>query len=173
LHASLDDPQWTARRWDGAQAYADSKLLDVVLAFAVARRWPRVLSNAIEPSWVPTKMGGLGAPDDLSLAPVTQTWLVVSDDPAARVTGQNFYHQSPWHVSSAVLRTDLQDELLTYCAGLTGTLSQVHSDYQFATDSHLREGIRILGPPHQGEDKRRAKSDLQQDNRRRSILQAE
>jgi NAD(P)-dependent dehydrogenase (short-subunit alcohol dehydrogenase family) len=120
-HASLDDPQWTARRWDGAQAYADSKLLDVVLAFAVARRWPRVLSNAIEPGWVPTKMGGPGAPDDLSLAPVTQAWLAVSDDPAARVTGQYFYHQNPRRVSSAALRTDLQDELLTYCAGLTGT----------------------------------------------------
>jgi NAD(P)-dependent dehydrogenase (short-subunit alcohol dehydrogenase family) len=120
-HASLDDPQWTARRWDGAQAYADNKLLDVVLAFAVARRWPRVLSNAIEPGWVPTKMGGPGAPDDLSLAPVTQAWLAVSDDPAARVTGQYFYHQNPRRVSSAALRTDLQDELLTYCAGLTGT----------------------------------------------------
>jgi NAD(P)-dependent dehydrogenase (short-subunit alcohol dehydrogenase family) len=38
--ARLDDPQWTTRRWNGAQAYATSKLLDVVLAFAVARRWP-------------------------------------------------------------------------------------------------------------------------------------
>jgi len=69
--ASLDDPQWTARRWDGAQAYSDSKLFDVMLAFAVARRWPGVLANALEPGWVPTKMGGAGAPDDLSLAPVT------------------------------------------------------------------------------------------------------
>src|SRR3984885_5507390 len=42
-NANLDDPQWTKRRWDGAQAYSDSKLLDVVLAFAVARRWPKVL----------------------------------------------------------------------------------------------------------------------------------
>jgi NAD(P)-dependent dehydrogenase (short-subunit alcohol dehydrogenase family) len=76
----LRDPQWAARRWNGAQAYSDSKLLDVVLAFAVARRWRSVLSNALEPGWVPTKMGGPGAPDDLSLAPVTQVWLAVSDD---------------------------------------------------------------------------------------------
>jgi NAD(P)-dependent dehydrogenase (short-subunit alcohol dehydrogenase family) len=115
----LHDPQWTARRWNGAQAYSDSKLLDVVLAFAVARRWPSVLSNALEPGWVPTKMGGPGAPDDLSLAAVTQTWLAVSDDPAARVTGQYFYHQQRRRVHSAALQKDLQDELLDYCAGLT------------------------------------------------------
>jgi hypothetical protein len=91
--ANLDDPQWTRRRWNGVQAYSDSKLLDVVLAFAVARRWSTVLSNALEPGWVPTKMGGKGVPDDLSLAPVTQAWLAVSGDPAARVTAQYFYHQ--------------------------------------------------------------------------------
>jgi NAD(P)-dependent dehydrogenase (short-subunit alcohol dehydrogenase family) len=78
----LDDLQWTHVGMErGSQAYADSKLFDVVLAFAVARRWPGVLSNALEPGWVPTKMGGPGAPDDLSLAAVTQVWLAVSDDP--------------------------------------------------------------------------------------------
>jgi NAD(P)-dependent dehydrogenase (short-subunit alcohol dehydrogenase family) len=91
----LGDLQWAKHRWNGAQAYADSKLLDVVLAFAVARRWPGVLSNALEPGWVATKMGGAGAPDDLSLAPVTQAWLAVSDDPAATVTGGYFYHKQP------------------------------------------------------------------------------
>jgi NAD(P)-dependent dehydrogenase (short-subunit alcohol dehydrogenase family) len=119
--AVLDDPQWQRRRWNGAQAYATSKLHDVVLAFAVARRWPRVLSNALEPGWVATKMGGPGAPGDLSLAPVTQAWLAVSEDATARVTGQYFYHQKRHRVHSAAHRTDFQDELLTYCAGLTTT----------------------------------------------------
>jgi NAD(P)-dependent dehydrogenase (short-subunit alcohol dehydrogenase family) len=119
--AQLKDPQWTARRWNGSQAYSDSKLLDVVLAFAVARRWPGVLSNALEPGWVPTKMGGPGAPDDLTLGAVTQAWLAVSDDAAARVTGQYFRHQKPHHVHPATHRSDLQDELLEYCARLTGT----------------------------------------------------
>ena len=118
----LDDLQWARRPWNGAQAYADSKLFDVVLAFAVARRWPGVLSNALEPGWVPTKMGGPGAPDDLSLAAVTQVWLAVSDDPAATVTGSYFYHQQPRDVHPAARSVEVQDGLLDRCAELTGVV---------------------------------------------------
>src|ERR1700727_3839629 len=118
--ADLADPQWTHRSWSGAQAYSDSKLFDVVLAFAVARRWPDVLSNALEPGWVATKMGGPGAPDDLSLAPRTQAWLAVSHDPAAMVTGSYFYHQRPRQIHPAAHDSGFQDWLLDYCASLTG-----------------------------------------------------
>src|ERR1700722_1955168 len=117
---ALDDLQWTKRRWDGAQAYSDSKLFDVMLAFAVARRWPAVLSNALQPGWVPTKMGGPGAPDDLSLAPVTQAWLAVSAEPAATVTGSYFYHQRPRDVNPVARSAELQDALLDRCASLAG-----------------------------------------------------
>jgi NAD(P)-dependent dehydrogenase (short-subunit alcohol dehydrogenase family) len=118
----LDDLQWVRRRWNGAQAYADSKLFDVVLAFAVARRWPDVLSNALEPGWVPTKMGGPGAPDDLSLGAVTQVWLAVSDDPAATVTGKYFYHQQPRDVHPAARSVEVQDGLFDSCVELTGVV---------------------------------------------------
>jgi NAD(P)-dependent dehydrogenase (short-subunit alcohol dehydrogenase family) len=117
----LDDLQWARRGWNGAQAYSDSKLFDVVLAFAVARRWPGTLSNALEPGWVPTKMGGPGAPDDLSLAAVTQAWLAVSDDGAATVTGGYFYHQQPRAVHPAARSVDVQEGLLERCGELTGT----------------------------------------------------
>ncbi len=117
---NLADLQWVGRHWNGSQAYADSKLLDVVLAFAVARRWPGVLSNALEPGWVATRMGGPGAPDDMSQAPVTQAWLAVSDDPAATVTGQYFYHQRPRPVHPAASSPAVQDHLLAACAELTG-----------------------------------------------------
>ena len=117
----LEDPQWTQRRWDGSQAYSDSKLFDTLLALGVARHWPKVLSNSVEPGWVPTKMGGRGAPDDLELAPDTQAWLAVSDDPAATVTGSHLYHRKPRSTAEQAHAHDLQDELLDYCAQLTGT----------------------------------------------------
>lgn len=118
----VGDLQWEARRWNGAQAYSDSKLFDLVLAFAVARRWPRVLSNAVEPGWVPTKMGGAGAPDDIRKAPVTQVWLATSDDPAATVTGRYFYHQRPRATHPAASDRTVQENLLAACASLTDTV---------------------------------------------------
>jgi NAD(P)-dependent dehydrogenase (short-subunit alcohol dehydrogenase family) len=117
---SLADLQWTRRRWNGSQAYADSKLWDLVLAFAVARRWPAVRANAVDPGWVPTRMGGPGAPGDLSLAPVTQAWLAVSDEPAATVTGRYLFHQRPRETHPAASDVDLQEGLLAACAELTG-----------------------------------------------------
>jgi NAD(P)-dependent dehydrogenase (short-subunit alcohol dehydrogenase family) len=119
--ASTDDLDWSRRRWNGSQAYSDSKLYDAVLAFAVARRWPDVRSNAVTPGWVATRMGGPGAPDDLELAAVTQAWLAVSDDPAAQVSGEYLYHQQPAKLHPAVRSPDFQDELLTALADLTGT----------------------------------------------------
>jgi hypothetical protein len=79
---SLNDLTWADRPWLGRQAYSDTKLHDVLLAFAIARRWPSALSNALEPGWGPTRMGGSSATDDLDHAHRTQVWLAVSDDPA-------------------------------------------------------------------------------------------
>ncbi len=118
----LDDPQWSRRRWNGSQAYADTKLHDVLLAFAVARRWPDVRSNAVSPGWVPTRMGGPGASDDLDQAHLTQAWLAVSDDPDARVTGGYVYHKQPGRVSPAARDLSLQDRLLDYCRDLSGVM---------------------------------------------------
>lgn len=111
----MDDFAWDARRWSGATAYAESKLLDVVLAFTAARRWPDVLSNALEPGWVPTRMGGPGAPDDMDQAHRTQAWLAVSDDVAATVTGEYFYHLRRRAPNPHARDPDLQDQLLAAC----------------------------------------------------------
>jgi NAD(P)-dependent dehydrogenase (short-subunit alcohol dehydrogenase family) len=116
----LSDLQWRDRRWSGTQAYSDSKLFDLVLAFAVARHWPDVLSNAVEPGWVPTKMGGPGAPDDLEAGGETQAWLAVSDEPAALVSGRYFYHRAERRSDPAAGNPDVQDGLLEACVELTG-----------------------------------------------------
>jgi NAD(P)-dependent dehydrogenase (short-subunit alcohol dehydrogenase family) len=116
----LSDMQWAKRRWDGTQAYSDTKLHDVFLAFGVARRWPDVLSNAVEPGWVATRMGGRGATDDLAQGHLTQAWLAVSDDPEATVTSGYFYHLKPARLHPAATRTELQDRLIDYCQELSG-----------------------------------------------------
>ncbi|CAG9231497.1 SDR family NAD(P)-dependent oxidoreductase [Burkholderia vietnamiensis] len=120
--ARLDDLEWRTRRWDGTAAYSDSKLHDVLLAFAIARRWPDVLSNALEPGWVATKMGGPGAPDDLDAAPRTQVWLAASDDPAARVSGQYFYHLMPRPTHPDAHDPEVQDRLIDECRRLSGVV---------------------------------------------------
>jgi NAD(P)-dependent dehydrogenase (short-subunit alcohol dehydrogenase family) len=118
--AHLDDILWSARRWDASTAYAESKLHDAMLAFAVARRWPGVLSNALEPGWVPTKMGGAGAPDDMEQAHLTQAWLAASDEPEAKVTGRYFYHLRPLAPNPQAKDAALQDRLIAICADLSG-----------------------------------------------------
>ena len=118
--ASLKDLTWENRPWHGQQAYSDTKLHDVLLAFAAARRWTGVLSNALEPGWVPTKMGGAGAPDDLDAGHRTQVWLAVSDDPAATVTGGYFYHMRPRTPNPASRDAERQEKLLEACERFSG-----------------------------------------------------
>jgi NAD(P)-dependent dehydrogenase (short-subunit alcohol dehydrogenase family) len=117
LHASanLDDLRWQTRRWEGSQAYAESKLHDALLAFAIARRWPGVKSNAVEPGWVATRMGGPSAPDDLDQAHRTQAWLAASDDAGARVTGEYFFHMGRRAANPQARDAALQDRLLQLC----------------------------------------------------------
>jgi NAD(P)-dependent dehydrogenase (short-subunit alcohol dehydrogenase family) len=52
------DPElmtWKSHSFQGYQAYNDSKLHNVLLANAVARRWRDVRSNSVDPGWMPTK----------------------------------------------------------------------------------------------------------------------
>jgi NAD(P)-dependent dehydrogenase (short-subunit alcohol dehydrogenase family) len=104
----------------GIQAYSDTKLHDVMLAFAIARRWPDTFSNGLEPGWVATKMGGAHAPDDLAEAYRTQVWLAVSSNAAAEVTGQYFYHRKLREPNPAARDTTKQDKLIAACADFSG-----------------------------------------------------
>jgi len=118
--ATLKDLNWDRRTWNGYRAYSDSKLHNVLLAMAAARKWPDVLSNALEPGWVATKMGGHGATDDLALGPVTQVWLAVSTDPAAMVSGGYFYHQQPRELHPAAQQVEVQEQFLAECERVSG-----------------------------------------------------
>ncbi len=118
--SSLRDLDWTERRWSAMQAYSDSKLHVTALALAVARQWPDVLSNAVDPGWVPTRMGGPGAPDDLEMGHLTQTWLAVSEDSAAKISGGYWHHRQRQTPAAAATDPGFQDRLVAMLAELTG-----------------------------------------------------
>jgi NAD(P)-dependent dehydrogenase (short-subunit alcohol dehydrogenase family) len=118
--SSLRDIDWVERRWDPSRAYSESKLYVAALAFAIARRWPHTLSNVVDPGWVSTKMGGPGAPDDLEMGHLTQTWLAVSDDPAATVSGGYWYHRQRQTPAPEVSDPGFQAQLAAKLAELTG-----------------------------------------------------
>ncbi|SFV31729.1 SDR family NAD(P)-dependent oxidoreductase [Thermoflavifilum thermophilum] len=103
-------------------SYADSKLYVLMLCLAVARLWPDVLANAVNPGWVPTKMGGAHAPDDLEKGHQTQVWLAVSNESEARVSGKYFFHQQPQPFHPEASNEKLQDHLLKQCQKLSGVV---------------------------------------------------
>jgi NAD(P)-dependent dehydrogenase (short-subunit alcohol dehydrogenase family) len=117
---SMKDLAWQQRPWVGLQAYSDSKLHDTLLAFAIARRWPGVFSNAVEPGWVATKMGGRSATDDLDQGHRTQVWLAASEDPAAKVTAEYFYHMRQKDPKPITRDIEAQERLIEACRKLSG-----------------------------------------------------
>ena len=116
---SLDDIDWTERRWDAGRAYAESKLYVTALAFALARRWPEVVSNAVDPGWVRTKMGGASAPVDIATGAQTQAWLAGSDEPAAKVSGRYWHHLRQEEPAEAAMDVGFQDRLVARLQDMT------------------------------------------------------
>jgi NAD(P)-dependent dehydrogenase (short-subunit alcohol dehydrogenase family) len=117
-HANLADVDWTGER--KTHSYSDAKLFVTTLMAAVARLRPEVIAHAVDPGWVPTKMGGPGATDDLALAHVTQVWLATTADPAALVSGRYWHHKRTEKPHPAVHDEAFQDALLVSLAEQTG-----------------------------------------------------
>ncbi|MES2512565.1 MAG: SDR family NAD(P)-dependent oxidoreductase [Bacteroidota bacterium] len=101
-------------------SYSDTKLQDLILSIAVARKCPGVYVNAIHPGWVPTKMGGKSAPDDLEKGFETQVWLAVSDDAEATVSGNYFHHKKQAYYLPVANDMNVQDTLLEFCEHISG-----------------------------------------------------
>lgn len=122
LHRSgrpkLDGLDWTGR--EAAGSYADSKLFVTALAVAIAHRWPEVASHAVDPGWVPTRMGGRAAPDDLALGHRTQEWLATSDAADVGESGGFWHHQRRLAPHPAALDRGFQARLLDELARVTG-----------------------------------------------------
>ncbi|MFC3880311.1 SDR family NAD(P)-dependent oxidoreductase [Algoriphagus namhaensis] len=73
--------------------YSDSKLMLTTLMRIVADKFPNSYVNAVDPGWVPTKMGGANAPEDLDAGAETQVWLAGIDSPSTKVSGEYFKHK--------------------------------------------------------------------------------
>jgi NAD(P)-dependent dehydrogenase (short-subunit alcohol dehydrogenase family) len=117
---SLRDLDWTERQWNPARAYAESKLHLVALAMWIARHRPDVLSNAVDPGWVRTRMGGASAPVDLETGQRTQSWLAVSDDADALVSGRYFHNMRSETPAAEATDVGFQDRLVLRLQELTG-----------------------------------------------------
>jgi len=100
--------------------YSDSKLYVLLLSMAVARKWRDVYCNAVNPGWVPTKMGGRGAPDNLQKGYETQVWLAVSNDEKVKVSGRYFFHHKEKHHNPYADDIALQERFLNFCREMAG-----------------------------------------------------
>lgn len=115
-HAKLSELEhdWTK------VTYSDSKLHDLLLTKAVSRLWPNVYANAVDPGWVPTRMGGTGATGNLEKGYQTQAWLAVSDLQEALVSGGYFYHKKQKAHNPEADDRAIQDAFLKVCERVTG-----------------------------------------------------
>lgn len=91
-----------------------------MLSFYVARKWENCLSNSVDPGWVPTKMGGSNAPDDLHEGYKTQVWLAISNEKEALVSGNYFRHQRQRAHHHEAKNSNLQDQLISVCETISG-----------------------------------------------------
>lgn len=114
----LDGLDWAGRTTTAS--YSTTKLHVTALSSALARLVPHVASNAVDPGWVPTRMGGRSAPDDLELGHRTQEWLATSDDPEAMSGGGYWYHRQRQTPHPAANDPRFQDALLARLAEHTG-----------------------------------------------------
>lgn len=117
---SLADIDWVTRPWNAARAYAESKLQVAALAAGLARRWPDTITSAVDPGWVRIRMGGRSAPVDLDTGQRTQSWLAVSDDPKAQVSGRYWHDMQTHRPAHEVTDAAFQDQLIAQLAELTG-----------------------------------------------------
>ena len=100
--------------------YSDTKLHDLILALAVARKWPKVVSNAVDPGWVPTKMGGSGATDSLEKGFASQVWLASGQEAEALRSGRLLHHKKEVNINPQAKVEEIQDRFLSICEHITG-----------------------------------------------------
>ena len=121
VHAHLDLADLQLKGgWTAASAYANSKLAVTTLAFGVARLRPHALVNAVHPGWVRTKLSGQEAPLSVEQGADSPTWLAVSQDPAALVSGALFHERHQVRLNEQAYEVTFQNGVLAACSSMTG-----------------------------------------------------
>lgn len=100
-------------------SYSDSKLYVTALSAAFAQRWEGTVSHAVNPGWVPTRMGGPGAPDDLTAGHETQVWLATAAS-ISPPTGGYWYHRGLQKPQATTQDPGFQQALLRVLQERTG-----------------------------------------------------
>ncbi|GMA46523.1 daunorubicin C-13 ketoreductase [Tetragenococcus muriaticus PMC-11-5] len=99
--------------------YSGSKLAILLLMKSLARLYPNIIVNAVDPGWVPTRMGGTAANDSLQDGYLSQIWLATATDSQVLKSGNYYYHKKLTHYDERVDTVDLQNNLLTKLEKLT------------------------------------------------------
>lgn len=101
--------------------YVDSKLQALTLAKAFARLFGEgVESNAVDPGWVPTKMGGESAPGDLEAAIKCFAMVALGEGDAKGNSGKYFFNSAEDHYLKEADDKAAQDVLLKKLAEISG-----------------------------------------------------
>jgi len=108
-----------SRLASGAASYSDTKLWVTALSQAIAFRWPDTVSHSVDPGWVPTRMGGSAAPDDLNEGRRTQLWLATTRQ-IVPATGGYWHHRRTERPQASATDPQFQRELINELARTTG-----------------------------------------------------
>lgn len=105
--------------------YSDSKLQILMLALAAGRLRPGARFSAVDPGWIPTRMGyeSGGGPDPIRNGYMTQVWLAEGTDPGSEASGSFFHHEAPTPPAreNEIARDEAaQDELMAAYHEATG-----------------------------------------------------
>jgi len=120
------DSHWggdgSLRGAEQSHSYGNSKLHDVMLAKAFARRWDDIQVISMHPGWVRTKMGGMAAPGSVSSSAKALAGWASGENPLSKVKSGAFVttggETSP-HSDSEVV--DKQEELMSLCKRISGS----------------------------------------------------
>ncbi|KAI0097372.1 short chain dehydrogenase [Nemania sp. FL0031] len=111
--ADLGDFGWKERheagRFGDRAAYADTKMYNTMFGYAFARRFKGrgTAANAVDPGWVPTKMGGIRAPGDINES--DRLYVMLAED-SGEAEGKSGCYWDPKTTGPASSHRDTYDE---------------------------------------------------------------